>query len=321
MLNNVLNSVLDTVVASVRKHAPEILVGIGITGVVTGTVIACKETQNVSPILEEHQEQMNEIHKAFDAGFVTDEETKETAEYTPADMRRDTAHTYFRTAYKMCKLYLPAGLVIGGSIVCILSSHTIMTRRNVGLTAAYAGLSETYNNYRKNIIDKFGEAADVEARYNVKAKKTKGKDGEEPSVQYSRTDKTEESDHSRFFDQESRLWDKNVNMNLMALNSAKQCLNRKLKTRRSHVVTLNEVYDALDLRPSEDGQVLGYRFRPGVDKDKIDENGIPQIIDFLIIRINDIDGKVKKSVSDVTSTGEVNEPVMLLDFPGVEQII
>ena len=36
------------------KHAPKILLGVGITSIVGGTVVACKQTLKVEEILDEH---------------------------------------------------------------------------------------------------------------------------------------------------------------------------------------------------------------------------------------------------------------------------
>ena len=110
-------------------------------------------------------------------------------------------------------------------------------------------------------------------------------------------------------------------MNLVNLIQAQQTLNRKLKTRRSHVVTLNEVYDALDLDPSDDGQVLGYRYYPG--NDELDENGLPEVIKFAYWVFDDSKKKnVKKTIEEaIEENGCGSEPVMLIDFPGLVQII
>ena len=238
-------NVIDVAVQTIKKHTPEILMGVGIVGIGVGTVMACKEARKMDPILNEHKDQMEQIHMAADMEVVVDEETGQSAPYTEKDKRRDTFLAYGKTAIKMAELFAPSVGVISLSLGCVVSSHVILRRHNLALTAAYGGISTTFNNYRKNIREKFGEAADAEAMYSIKAKKVKGKDGEEETIEYSKTPDTEENDHSRFFDAESRCWDKNVNLNLMTLHSAEAGLNRKLKARRSHTVTLNEIYDVL----------------------------------------------------------------------------
>lgn len=306
-------TIVNNLVQAIKKHSPEILVGAGVIGVVTGTVMACKETRKIDPILEEHKDTLNDIHMASDTGILVDKETSNGVPYTEKDRRRDLAMCYGKTALELGKVYWPSALVISSSIGCILTSHTILNKRNLGLTAAYAGLSQVFEEYRKNIIDKFGHEADAEARYAIKAKKNK-----KGEVTYEMTDKTIENDHSRFFDAESKLWDKNVNLNLYALNSVEQKLNRLLKTRRSHVVTLNEILGELDVRPSEDGQVLGYIYRPGIDP--LDENGFPEVIKIAVYTMNNVGKRTLKPLREVMDEGH-DETVMLLDFPNLVQIV
>lgn len=309
-------NIIDNLAQGLRKHSPEILVGAGVIGVVVGTVMACKATKKIDPIIEEHKDTMTDIHMAADTGILPDKQTGEGVAYTEKDKRRDTAMCYGKTALDLTKLYLPSGLVIVGSLVCILTSHKILSKRNVGLAAAYAGVSQAFEEYRKNIVEKFGEDADVEARYAVKAKRSKKDD----SVEYEVTEDTKESDHSRFFDAESNLWEKSQNYNLMAIKSTEQNLNMKLKTRRSHIVSLNEVYEALDLRPSEDGQALGYIYDK--ERDICDANGIPEVIKISVYVLNNRGKRTLKTVDELITDGmEGNETVMLLDFPGLVRIV
>ena len=316
-----MNAIIDNTLSIIKKHAPTILITVGVGGIIGGTIIACKETRNIDAVLEEHNEQMDMIHTAQESGQVIDEETKIVAEYTEKDARKDVTMAYLSTGYKLVKLYLPSILLIGGSIGCIIGSHNLMVKRNAGLSAAYIGLSESYNKYRQNIIDKFGEAADAEARFNIKAKKVKGKDGKEDTIEYQQTDIMEEADFSRFFDSDSKFWDRNINMNLMTVHSAQEALNRRLKSRRSHEISFNEICGELDLRPdTERGNVVGIKFRPGIDKDRLDEHGIPQILNIQVYVLNN-GHKIKKSINDAISDGDSMDSVMLLDFEGLEPLV
>ena len=300
---------LDTVVQTVKKHIPDILVTLGVSGVVVGTVMACKETRKLDPILEDHQKRMDRIHMESDTGVLSDK-----------DKRKDTTMAYGKTAYELLKLYFPSALVTSASVGCIIGSHAVMANRNAGLAAAYTGISQAFSEYRENIVKKFGEEADIEAKYGIKTTKKKGKDGKE-EVSYDISPDTVCSDHSRFFMAGSKFWNKNKKMNLVNLIQAQQTLNRKLKTRKSHVVTLNEVYDALDLDPSDDGQVLGYIYHP--HDDELDEMGLPTVIKFAYWVFDDNKKKnVKKTIEEaIEEDGCGSEPVMLIDFPNLVRII
>lgn len=312
-------NLVDSAVQFWNHNKTEILLGLGVGGVIAGVGLACYETTKIDPIIEDHKEKMTQIHMAADTGIKIDPQTKESIIYTEKDARMDTTKTYAKTGWELTKLYLPSGVVISCSLACILGSHKILSKRNFGLTAAYTGLSQSFDEYRKNIIAKYGEEADLEARYSIKTKKKKDKDGN-IEVSYSLPDDAKCSHHSRFFESGSNYWSNNKQMNLNTLFSAEQNLNRKLKTRKSHTVALNEIYAALDLEPSEDGWVLGYTYHPGVDP--LDENGLPQKIKFVYWEFDDLKNKnVKKSIAGELAGVPSPEPVMLLDFVNLCSIV
>ena len=317
--------IVETVVQTTKKHLPDILVGIGVVGVIGGTVIACRDTKKLEPVLEEHKEQMDLIHKIAEEGEIKDQETGEVAPYTEQDKRRDTALTYFKTSLKVARVYLPSGAIISGSLACILGSHKILNKRNLGLTAAYTGIAETFKEYRQNIIEKYGEEADVEARFGLKAKKKKNKDGEEETL-YAKTEKfaLKESDHSRFLREKSaedptgsKYWDRDKTMMFSSLRSIVRFLNKNLEECKSGCIPLNKVLDAFDLPPAKDGWVLGFKLPPAYP---VDEMGFPMVIDPDIYCLtNGGQAYVKKSIDEVADPIKrskllIDDEEILIDF-------
>lgn len=318
--------IVEKVVQATKKHLPDILVGIGVVGVIGGTVIACKDTKKLDPVLEEHKEMMDVIHESAEKGEIKDQETGEIAPYTEQDKRRDTALTYFKTGWKVARIYLPSGAIISGSLACILGSHKILNRRNLGLTAAYTGIAETFKEYRNNIIEKFGEDADIEARYGLKAKKKKNKDGEEETT-YVKTEKfaLRETDHSRFFRRKtekndplgSKWWDEDKTMRFSNIRSIIRFQNKRLEDSKSKCLPLNMVLDAFDLPPAKDGWVMGYKLPMAYP---VDENGFPQVIDPEIYCLTkNGDSYVKKSVDEILDPDRrtlllIDDEETLIDF-------
>ena len=43
-------------------------------------------------------------------------------------------------------------------------------KRNLALVAAYTAVDKGFKDYRKNVVDRFGERVDKELRYGIKAK-------------------------------------------------------------------------------------------------------------------------------------------------------
>ena len=52
---NVAKKVLGRAGLYLKKYAPEILIGAGVTGIVTSTVIACKATTKLNDVIEDHR--------------------------------------------------------------------------------------------------------------------------------------------------------------------------------------------------------------------------------------------------------------------------
>ena len=68
MKNIKIQNVLNKVKFNVVKHSPEILMGIGIAGVVTSTVLACRSTLKVKEILDYKETNMNNIKEVLAEG-------------------------------------------------------------------------------------------------------------------------------------------------------------------------------------------------------------------------------------------------------------
>ena len=246
-----------------EKNSPTILIGAGIACTLAGTVVACKATLKAPPIIEEHQEKLETIQKAEEQqGVEMADNPGLMISYTEQDAKKDLIKTYASTGLKLGKLYGPAILLTGVGISCILGSHKILLKRSVAISAAYATLDSCFKEYRQNIIDKYGEEADKEARFDIKAKKVKGKDGNPDTVTYEATDKTEKryqyhSGYEKFFAKGySEFWEDNAEYNLMFLNRMEQYCNDQLKSKGR--LFLNEVYKMLGFEETKAGQVVGW---------------------------------------------------------------
>ena len=138
-----------------KKHSPEILTAVGITGVVTGTVLACVATTKLEKTLEPRKKELEEVHEHKN-------------EMTEKEYRSEIAKTYGRTALDMAKLYGPAVIVEGSAIACLLGSHKIMRNRNAALAAAYTTVSTAFDRYKKRVAEKLGDEAEKEIRYGIR---------------------------------------------------------------------------------------------------------------------------------------------------------
>lgn len=252
-LTNKMTRALHKVGFQLKKHSPEIFVVAGVAGTVVSTVMACKATTKVNPILEEAKAMIDNIHAIAE---------KPDTEYTKEDTNKALAITYTKTGLELAKLYGPAVLLGAASITCILTSHKILRKRNIALAAAYATEHIGFKEYRGRLIERFGEELDKELKYNIKAKEVEevvtNEDGTETTVKktVNVADPNLNSDYARFFDEYCTGWSKVPEYNLVFLKQQQNYANDILKT-RGHLF-LNEVYDMLGIARTQAGQIVGW---------------------------------------------------------------
>lgn len=237
-----------------QKHAPEILVGAGIVGVVVAGVLACKATLKAESILDEHQKSMEIVKE-------TQETYKDAPQvYSETDYKRDVATVYVKTGVNFVKLYWPALTLGAVSIACILKGHNILSARNLALMAAYKGSEEAFSNYRQRVADKFGEKAEEDIRYGVHKEEIEVTDDSGKT----KTKKLETVDPDVFhndparliFDEFSSCWQDDAAANQKFLFDTEQYCNQRLEA--MGYLFLNEVREALGYKRIPEGQLLGW---------------------------------------------------------------
>lgn len=242
-----------------KKNSPKILMGVGIAGSVVSTVLACKATLKVKDILDEKNETVEQIHNCVE---------DETVDYNEEDKKKDLTILYAQTGVKLAKLYLPSIALGALSIASIVSGYKILNKRNVALAAAYTVVDKGFKNYRKNVVERFGEEVDRELRHNIKAKQIEekyiDKDGNEKTRKKKVYEITEDkkpgegiSEYAKFFDEwNTDEHSKDPEYNLMFLRKQQDYANEVLK--HQGYLFLNEVYDMLGIPRTQAGQVVGW---------------------------------------------------------------
>lgn len=236
------------------KHSPEILMYAGAVGVVCSTILACKSTLKISEVLDKSKNTIETIHTSVD---------DEAIEYTQQDANKDLAIVYISTALDIAKLYMPAVIVGGISIAAMIKSHSILTRRNAALAAAFTTASESFAKYRKAVVDRYGERVDHELRHNIKSEKISVTD-ENGKTKKETVDVAGSintcSDYARYFDESCDSWSDDSEYNLMFLKAQQQYANDKLVAQG--YLFLNDVYKMLGVKDSKAGQIVGWVYNP-----------------------------------------------------------
>ena len=124
---------IKSVRTSIVKHSPEILMGLGIAGWMTGTVLAVKATPKAVRCIE-------------DATY------EKEGDLTPLEIVKAT-----------WKCYIPAAVTCAAATGCLIGSCSVSTRRHAALATAYK-LSETaLDEYRAQVIETVGEKKEKKA--------------------------------------------------------------------------------------------------------------------------------------------------------------
>lgn len=278
---------LNRVGLHIRKHSPEILL---VTGIVTGVatlVAACRATTKLESVLNETKNNVEQVHECAEAGVihVKDGDEIRAVEYTEEDSQKDLTIVYSKGAWNVAKLYAPAIGLGAISLTCILASHGIIHKRNTALAAAYTAVDSSFKDYRKNVIDRFGETMDRELKYNIKTKEVEEtvvqEDGTETvvkkAIEVTEKDPYAQSEYARCFCEGCTGWTKDPEANLTFLRLQEKWANQRLQE-VGHLF-LNEVYDMLGLPRSSAGQSVGWIY----DKNKTTGDGY---VDFGIYNIH-----------------------------------
>lgn len=281
-----------------KKHSPEILVGVGIVGVVSSTIMACKATTKLDEVLAEPKDKIEKIHELME----NPDMVPEGKEYTEEDGKKDLTIMYTQSAIKVIRLYAPAVALGTLSIAAILGGHHILRKRNVALAAAYATTDKSFKDYRGRVIERFGAELDKELKYNIKAAEVEetvvDEKGKEKKVKntVNVADPNVYSEYSKFFDESCPGFTKDPEYNLMFLKDQQRYANDLLKAKG--YLFLNDVYEMLGIPRTQAGQIVGWIYD---EKNPIGDN----FVDFGIYDIH------KEANRDFVNG---YERVILLDF-------
>lgn len=209
--------------ASVVKHSPEILTGLGIAGMITTTILAVKATPKATMIIEERKEEL------------------ETDKLPVVETVKAT-----------WKCYIPAAVTCALSVSCLVCASKTNLKRNAALATAYK-LSETaLSEYRDAVVETIGEKKEHEVREKAAEKRIKNNPVTKSDV--IMTDKGNtlcyDSLSGRYFYSD-----------MDTLKKAENELNRKIINNMYQ--SLNDFYDLIGVEYSRIGDELGWNLDKG----------------------------------------------------------
>lgn len=208
---------------TLAKKSPEILVGIGIAGMVTTVVLAVKATPKAVTLMEQKKEELKED------------------KLPPVEV--------VKAAWKC---YIPAAAVGCASIACVVVASTVHARRNAALATAYSLSQSALKEYRGKVIETFGGKKEKEVRDAV----AKEKITRNPIVS-KEVFLTKRGDTLCFDSLSGRYFKSDAD----TLRRAENSLNRMLIN--DVYVSLNEFYYEIGLPSTKIGDDLGWNLYDG----------------------------------------------------------
>lgn len=212
---------------SLSRHSPEILMGIGITGMITTTVLAVKATPKALHLIEEKK---NEL---------------EVDALAPIEVVKTT-----------WKCYIPAVTSGAVSIACLIGSNSVNAKRHAALATAYK-LSETaFAEYRDKVVETFGEKKEKVVRDKVSEKQVTENPVNKTEVFVTGKGKT------LFFDPLSHRYFYSTIDNI---RRAENKLNKDMICDPFDAgVTVNDFYTEIGLPTTATGDALGWKLSIGM---------------------------------------------------------
>lgn len=223
-----------------KKYAPEILVAVGVTGVVSATVLACKETLDAKPILEDAKNDLDEIHVADNDPRISYEE------YSKDQVKRDITRVYVATGKKLAKVYWPSAALMTVSLACMVGSHIMVKRRLNYTLAAYTALSNSFREYRRRLEENLGESTVHEAGDKV---------SDDHMIKVE-----DKPSYTLIFDRTNKNWKDSVEYNLTFLKGTQRYLDYELK--KWGFMCANDALKELGFEPFENGQIDIWKYNP-----------------------------------------------------------
>ena len=137
--------------------------------------------------------------------------------------------------------YIPSVLMGVSTIACVFGANILNKRNQAALMSAYALLDNSYKDYKKKVIDIYGEEADAEVRTAI------AKD------RYEEGSMIVNPGNQLFYDEFSGRYFEST---MEKLISAQYAINRKIQLEGG--AYLNEFYEELDIPPTDYGDHLGW---------------------------------------------------------------
>lgn len=233
------------------KHSPEILMGIGIAGMITTVVLAVKATPKAEKLIEEYAEECGYSKEGFKIADVPKKEIIQVA----------------------WKPYIPAAISGTVSIACLIGANSVNAKRNAALATAYKLSEAALFEYKDKVVEVIGEKKEKVVREKIAEDRL-----DKNPVNDSRIFMTEKGNTLFLEPLSGQYFRSDIEIVKKTINE----LNEGMLNDPFGYLSVNDLYDALGLEQTARGDDLGWCVSKGIIKydihAKIAKNGEPCIV-------------------------------------------
>lgn len=230
--------------STMDKHSPEILTGIGITGMITTTVLAVKATPKALELIEE-------------AKYKKEEETVEhnckvnkVSECMSSDLKP------LEVVKAAWKPYIPAAITGSLSVACLVGASRVNFKRNAALATAYTLSEKALKDYKDSVVETIGEKKEEKIKEKVAQKKVDKQPASKSEVVMVNSD-----GNVLFLEPVSNRYFKS---NVESIRKIINDLNYRLTTGTEEYISLSEFYDEIGLSHTSISDEIGWNiYRDG----------------------------------------------------------
>jgi hypothetical protein len=228
---------------SAVKHSPEILIGFGVAGFVTTTVLAVKATPKAMKLIEDEKNRQNyELCRKARANNQTS--CEQIDKLKPVEVVKLT-----------WKCYIPAAITGAASIACVIGANSVNVKRNAALAAAYQLSTAALDEYKDKVIETIGEKKEQSIREKI------SKDRVDQNPVSNSTVYITGNGESLFLEPISKRYFK---FDIEQIKRIENMLNKRMLHDVFGYISLSDFYDEIGLERTDISDDIGWNLEKGM---------------------------------------------------------
>ena len=209
---------------TLSDNSPVILTGMAVAGTLGSTILAAKGGMQAQKELDILLEEVEEGRASEDL------------------------LTFKGQVKTTWKFYIPAGLMAGATVACVIGANSVNTRRNAAIMSAYSLTDKAFQEYKEKVVEQIGEKKEQVVRDEIAKDRLEANPVSDPSTVVIHGEKTLCYDGvtGRYFESDMQTLRKAVN------DINQKCINEVYASQ-------NDFYREIGLDPVAIGEEVGWR--------------------------------------------------------------